>query len=72
MLLLEKPSLTTMCDIDLGEETLYDNKTETNNDSDTKTFSICITPHYQPIKIGDESSISTMYLLKIHKIAPWK
>ena len=41
------------------------------HDSDDSS-SVRITPHYESIKAGDESSVSPIYTLEIMKSAPWE
>ncbi|XP_057527555.1 uncharacterized protein LOC130806469 isoform X2 [Amaranthus tricolor] len=41
------------------------------DDSD-ESSSVRITPHYEPIKAGDESSVSPIYPPEIMKTAPWE
>ena len=41
------------------------------NDSDDSS-SVRITPHYESIKAGDESSVSPIYTPEIMKTAPWE
>ena len=44
-----------------GEETSIENRTKMINESDDDSYEYRVTPHYESIKSGDESSTSPIY-----------
>ena len=65
-------NLSYIPNVDLTKETHIISKTETNVDTNDYSTILSITPYYESIESGEESSVSPLHLPKINKHAPWE